>query len=339
MTLYCGIDLHSTNSVLSVLNEHDEVIFERRLPNDLQYIWEALEPYRADLAGCAVESTYNWYWLVDGLQEAGFPMLLAHPGAIRQYDGIKHGNDRTDAQHLARLLRLGILPCGHIMPREERALRDLLRRRLLLVHQRTVLKLSLQGLITRYTARRLSANQVSQLERERIREHLGASDHAAFTGEVTWATMRSVDFAVELLEKEALKHCVQRSGYRILTTLPGVGKVLGMTILLETGGIERFTDAGHYASYARCVKSERISNGKRKGEGNRKNGNRYLAWAFIEAAHFGIIWTPKIKTYYQRKLAKSHLMVARKAVANKLARACYHMLKNQTPFDIERAFG
>jgi len=109
-----------------------------------------------------------------------------------------------------------------------------------------------------------------------------------------------------------------------------------MTILLETGEIERFAGVRQYASYARCVASERISNGKRKG--NRKNANRYLAWAFIEAAHFGIIWSPKIKAYYQRKLAKSHLMVARKVVANKLARACYHMLKNQSPFDIERAF-
>ena len=339
MTLYCGIDLHSTNSVLSVLNDNDEVVFERRLPNDLEGIRTALEPYREELAGCAVESTYNWYWLVDGLQDAGFPMILAHPGAIRQYDGIKHGNDLTDAQHLARLLRLQILPRGHIMAREERTLRDLLRRRMLLVHQRTALKLSLQGLITRHTGQRLSAHQISQLDRARIREQLPASEHAAFAGQVSWATMRALDCAIELVEKEALKHCAGRTGYRILTTLPGVGKVLGMTILLETGEIERFADAGHYASYARCVNSERISNGRRKGEGNRKNGNRYLAWAFIEAAHFGIIWAPPIKAYYQRKLAKRHLMVARKAVANKLARAGYHMLKNQRPFDVERAFG
>jgi len=115
--------------------------------------------------------------------------------------------------------------------------------------------------------------------------------------------------------------------------------VLGLTILLETGTIERFPDAGHYASYARCVKSEKLSNGKYKGQGNRKNGNRYLAWAFMEAAHFATIWEPGIKRFYQRKLAKSHLMVAKKAVANKLARACYHMLKEHTKFDVTRAFG
>jgi len=124
-----------------------------------------------------------------------------------------------------------------------------------------------------------------------------------------------------------------------LITIPGIGDVLGLTILLETGTIERFPDAGHYASYARCVKSEKLSNGKYKGQGNRKNGNRYLAWAFMEAAHFATIWEPGIKRFYQRKLAKSHLMVAKKAVANKLARACYHMLKEHTKFDVTRAFG
>jgi len=164
MTLYCGIDLHSTNSVVTVLNDQEEIVYEKRLPNDLAVICSALGPYREELAGCVVESTYNWYWLVDGLMDSGFTVKLAHPGAIRQYDGLKHGNDQSDARHLAQLLRLGILPSGHIYPREERALRDLLRRRLLLVHQRTMLKLSLQGLFTRHTGKRLSANQLGALE-------------------------------------------------------------------------------------------------------------------------------------------------------------------------------
>jgi transposase len=121
--------------------------------------------------------------------------------------------------------------------------------------------------------------------------------------------------------------------------MPGVGPVLGTTIALETGTIQRFPSSGNYASYARCVKSEKISNGKRKGQGNKKNGNKYLAWAFMEAAHYAAIWSPPIKRYYQRKQAKSHILVAKKAVANKLARACYHMLKRGEVFDVTRAFG
>ena len=186
MTLYCGIDLHSTNSLVSVTDEQDKPVYEKRLPNKLDRIVVALAPYRDELCGVVVESTYNGYWLVDGLMEADFAVHLANTGAIKQYEGLKHGDDITDA---------------------------------------------------------------------------------------------------------------------------------------------------------RCVKSERFSNGKRKGSGNRKNGNKYLGWAFVEAAHFAIRWEPKIRACHQRKLAKAaHPMVALKAVANKLARACYYVLLRQEPFDVNRAF-
>jgi transposase len=135
MTLYCGIDLHANNSVIAVLDETDRVVMERRVANELSQILAVLHPYRADLTGCVVESTYNWYWLVDGLMEAGFVVHLAHTGAVPQYAGIKYTDDESDARHLAHLLRLGILPQGYILPKEQRALRDLLRRRLLLVRQ------------------------------------------------------------------------------------------------------------------------------------------------------------------------------------------------------------
>jgi len=100
----------------------------------------------------------------------------------------------------------------------------------------------------------------------------------------------------------------------------------------------RFTQVGHYASYCRCVGSERISNGKRKGRGNTKNGNRYLAWAFVEAANFAVRYNPKIKRYYQRKCARSNGIVAIKTVAHKLARACYYILRDRVPFDVNKAF-
>lgn len=163
MALYCGIDLHANNSVLAVMDEQDKALFEKRLPNDLPQIIGALQPYQHELTGCVVESTYNWYWLVDGLRDAGFPVHLAHTGAVPQYAGIKYTNDESDARHLAHLLRLGILPEGHIQPKAQRALRDLLRRRLLLVRQKTLHHLSLQSLIARHTGQRLSANEIKQL--------------------------------------------------------------------------------------------------------------------------------------------------------------------------------
>jgi len=118
----------------------------------------------------------------------------------------------------------------------------------------------------------------------------------------------------------------------------GIGEILGLTIMLESGDMSRFPKVGNFSSYCRCVKSERFSNAKKKGEGNRKNGNKYLAWAFIEAANFAVRYNDKIKAFYQKKKAKTNGIIAIKAVANKLARARYHILKDQVAFDVNKAF-
>jgi transposase len=237
---------------------------------------------------------------------------------------------------LAHLLRLGLLPTGYIYPKEERALRDLLRRRLLLVRQRSLHHVSLQSLIARHSGQRLNTLQIKMLTRKQLADYL--QGHALLGGEITRQARCWLETAVKRIDGELQRHIKPREDYQLLQSIPGVGPVLGTTIALETGTIERFASAGNYASYARCVKSEKISNGKYKGQGNKKNGNKYLAWAFMEAGHYGAIWNPRINRYYQRKKAKAHIMVAKKAVANKLARACYHMLKRGEVFDVTRAF-
>jgi transposase len=261
---------------------------------------------------------------------------LAHTSALPEYSGLKYSNDFSDARQLAHLLRLGLLPTGYIYPKEERALRDLLRRRLLLVRQRSLHHVSLQSLIARHSGQRLNTRQIKTLMREQLADYL--EGHALLSGEITHQARCWLDRAVMRIEQELQHQINPREDYQLLQSVPGIGPILGTTIALETGTIERFASAGNYASYARCVKSEKISNGKRKGQGNKKNGNKYLAWAFMEAGHYGAIWNPRIKRYYQRKKAKGHILVAKKAVANKLARACYHMLKRHEVFDVTRAF-
>ena len=151
--------------------------------------------------------------------------------------------------------------------------------------------------------------------------------------------MHWLEDAIAVLEREVAKQLKPCTAYRLLITVPGIGQALGSTIALETGHIKRFPSPGHYASYARCLKTEKLSNGKRKGHGNGKNGNKYLAWAFMEAAHYAAIWSPRIKRYYEKKKSKTHVMVAKKTVAHKLARAVFHMLSKQEAFDERRAFG
>jgi transposase len=150
--------------------------------------------------------------------------------------------------------------------------------------------------------------------------------------------MRSLEGVVARLEKRAMACIKLRLEFKPLLTVSGIGQILGLTIMLETGEIGRFAKVGNYASYCRCVGSERISNGKRKGRGNKKNGNKYLAWAYIEAANFAVRYNPTIKSYYQRKCARTNRIVAIKTVAHKLARACYYILRDQVPFDVNRAF-
>lgn len=337
MPLYCGIDLHSNNSVISLIDEQNHVIKEKRLENDLDLVGHFLSPFQSQIAGVAVESTYNWYWLVDGLVDQGYPVHLANTLAIQQYNGIKHTNDQTDARFLAHLLRLGILPTGFIYPRAMRQVRDVLRRRLLMVKQSTAQLLSLQSLIARHTGKRLSNLKVKQLQLETLKHYLTdtASLFQAQQSLQLWQQLRQ---QISAIEDFVLSRC-DECDYRVLTSTPGIGKILGMTILLETGPLERFAAVGNYSSYARCVPSSKISNGKLKGRGNTRNGNRYLSMAFVEAAHYATIWNPTIKRYYQRKCKKVPVMVAKKAVANKLTRACYHMLKENQPFDIKKAFG
>jgi len=301
-------------------------------------ILKELSVYQSRLEGMVVESTYNWYWLVDGLMEQGYKMHLANTAAIQQYEGLKYTDDHSDARWLAHVLRLGVLPEGYIYPRAERPVRDLLRKRSQLVRQRTTNLLSIQNLMTRNTGSSLSAKRVKALDVQQIDELLPDAD-LALAVKANLSVLSSADDQVQLLEQTVTQRVKLRPQFRFLKTVPGIGEILALTIMLETGEIGRFASVGNYASYCRCVGSQKISNGKKKGQGNTKNGNKYLAWAFVEAAHFAIQFNSKIKSFYQRKKAKTKIAVAIKAVAHKLCRACYYIMRDRVPFNITKAFG
>ena len=337
MKLYGGIDLHSNNSVVALLDEQDKVVYRRRLPNDIELVLVELAPFQDAIDGLVVESTYNWYWLVDGLMAAGYRVHLANTAAIVQYEGLKYADDDADACWLAKLLRLGLLPEGYIYPKEERPIRDLLRKRSQLVHQHTSNLHSVQNLMARNRGRCLSANRIKRLCYEEVDRLLPEGD-LALAVKSNLAVMRTLDGVIDLLEKAVKGRIRLRPEFKPLLTVSGIGEILGLTIMLETGAIGRFAKVGNYASYCRCVGSEHLSNGKRKGRGNTKNGNKYLAWAYVEAANFAVRYNPRIRRYYQRKRARSNGIVAIKTVAHKLARACYYILRDQVAFDVNKAF-
>jgi transposase len=338
MRLYCGIDLHSNNAYLVVIDEHDRVVDQRRLPNDLALILHELSPHREQLAGVAVESTFNWYWLVDGLIEAGYRVHLANPGAMQQYNGLKFVDDCSDARWLAHMLRIGLLPEGYIYPREQRALRDLLRKRGRLVQQRTANLLSLKNLVHRNTGQRLSGRRLMAVDFAEIDQQVQDAN-LSLALESTKRVLECIDGEVIRPEQEVLRQLKPDPLLQLLKTVAGVGDILAPTIRLEAGEIDRFPSAGNYVSYCRSVGSQHLSNGKSKGKGNRKNGNPYLAWAYVEAAHFAIRFHKPVRRFYERKQARTHRVVALKAVAHKLARASYYVMRDRVPFRIDLAFG
>lgn len=160
--LYAGIDLHSNNSYLAILDESDKVIYQKRLANDLATIIEILTPYKDRIEGIVVESTYNWYWLVDGLQKADHQVYLANTTAIQQYSGLKYTDDKKDAIWLAQLLRLRLLATGYIYPKEIRGVRELQRRRMILVRQQTMCLLGIKNMITRYENVKLTGDRIKR---------------------------------------------------------------------------------------------------------------------------------------------------------------------------------
>lgn len=335
--LYGGLDLHGDNVFCSLLDERRSVVFEKRFPNDLSIIQAGLEPFRKRIVQLAVESTYNWYWLVDGLKGLAYDARLANPARMQENIGLKMASDKTDARFIARQLVNGILPEGYIYPVETRGVRDMLRRRLRLVQDRTSEWLGLEALVARHTGRSMSMRELQGCE---IGQVLAGQPHALIMAEANLRHIEFLEKEIKALEKAVMAELPDREDYKRLMTVPGIGCVLARTILMETGPIERFKAAGNYASYCRAVKTEHTSNDKKKGICNGKSGNKYLAWAYVEAANLTIRYSPELRGWFQKKFSRSgKRVIAVKAIANKLAKACYFMLRDGKDFDVKRLTG
>jgi len=307
-------------------------VFKKRVSNDLDQILQTLKPFKKRLKGFVVESTYNWYWLVDGLMDAGYGSAhLANPAAIKQYEGLKYSDDQHDAFFLAKLLILGILPEGYIYPKQHRPVRDLARKRMFLVQHKTAHILSLQSFIQRCCCVKISTGDIRNLTVEALQEWL-KEEYLLLSAQASLDTINFLKQKIKRLEKAIIQRVKLKKEFGQLLTIPGVGNILAMTIMLEVGDIERFPKVGNFTSYCRCVPSKRLSDGKSKGYGNRKNGNRYLSWALTEAAQLGRRYNEQFRRYYNRKVAQANTSLATKALSNKLARICYYIIRDQVPF-------
>jgi transposase len=335
--LIAGIDLHSNNVMIGIINQDGKRVAHRKLDCDLNQVVDFLKPLKPQLQSMAVESTFNWYWLVDGLRAKDYPIDLANPAKIEQYSGMKHVDDEDDAFHLADLQRLDILPKAHVYDPELRPVRDLLRRRTNLVHQRTALLLSFKSLYARTTGQRLDLKDAKKME---PKEAPKLYTHPAnqLIAQVQAEHMQALEKSIGKIEKAVLGCAREIPMYEKLLTLPGIGRILGMTITMEVGDIHRFKSDGDFASYCRLVDAQHLSNGKCKADNNQKCGNKYLAWAFVEAANFARRHDEQCRRWYDRKAARTSNIIATKALACKLAKAAWHVMSRPTEYDAKRMF-
>jgi len=212
MKLYTGIDLHSNNNYLAIIDENDTRIYKRKLPNQPDVILAELEPFKKDIVGIVVESTFNWYWLVDLLMDEGYRLHLANPAAIQKYKGLKYSDDNHDAFWLAHMLRLKILPEGYIYPKSDRPVRDLLRKRGHLVQLRTALINSLQGIISRNCGCSLGANKIKAIKEDHISPLLAGQEDLELSGAVS---KDCIDFLTRKMPE------INQTGRTVINIWPG----------------------------------------------------------------------------------------------------------------------
>jgi len=232
---------------------------------------------------------------------------------------------------------LNILPKAHVYDPQLRPMRDLLRRRTNLVHQRTALLLSFKSLYARTTGQRLELRDAKKME---PKEASKLYEHPAnqLIAQVQTEHIGALEKSIHRIEKAVLGCAREIPIYEKLLTLPGIGRILAMTITMEVGDIKRFQSDGHFASYCRMVDAKRLSNGKCKADNNQKCGNTYLAWAFVEAANFARRYDEPCRRWYDRKAAKTSRIIATKALGCKLAKAAWHLMSQQTDYDEKRMF-
>ena len=333
---YCGIDLHVKTMYVCILDTAGQVLVHRNLPSTPAAFLEVVGPYRTDLA-VAVECMFTWYWLADVCTAEGITFVLGHALAMKAIHGGKAKNDKIDSHKIAVLLRGGMLPQAYAYPAAMRSTRDLLRRRLHLVRKRGELLAHIQNTRAQYNLPAFEKRLAYAANREGVGEHF-SDPSVRKSVEVDLALIAHYDALVNDLELTIVREakCHDGDAFHRLKSVPGIGKVLALTILYEIHDIDRFERVQEFSSYARLVKCRKESAGKKLGTSGAKMGNAQLKWAFSEAAVLFLLHNREGQRLLAR-LQKTH--GKRKALSilvHKIGRAVYYMLSRETVFSMQK---
>jgi transposase len=338
---YCGVDLHARTMCVCILDANGQVLIHEDIAAERNVFLQRIAPYRNGIV-VSVECMYGWYWLADLCHEQQLPFVLGHALYMRAIHGGKAKNDRIDSAKIARLLRGGAFPIAYAYPKGMRETRDLLRRRLYLVRKRAELLTHVQIVNSQYNLPPLGKGLS-------IGAHGGASKIAERFPEPSVRKSVTVDLALAdhldgvIGELEAYLRQTAKvddaETYQRLQTVPGIGKILALVLLYEMHDVGRFQTAGQFLSYARLVRCEHESGGKKLGTGGAKIGNAHLKWAFSEAACLFLRFSARARKWKQKQSAKRGPGKAMAILAARLGRAVYHLLRKKQAFEEDRFWG
>jgi transposase len=338
---YCGIDLSARDSHLCVIDESLSIHLQQKAANELPRIARLLEPFKPDLK-IVIESTFNWYWLVDGLKDLGFDLSLAHTLGLAMITQAKVKTDRRDAFTLAKLLRAGVIPKAYIYPAETRPLRDLLRRRMRVVSLRAQEYGSLRQLLLREGILESSRNEIKLAEDEDLKLWF-SHPLVVMSASHQLERIDLLSRQIQELEQQILDRSRNKADYKRLLEIAGIGKILALTILYEVGEISRFQSVRQFSSYCRVVPGVAQSGAVSRRGRSSKQGNHYLKSALSQAAVVAVRSYPAIRRCYERHLRRhrgsARKLVAYNVVAHKLAQAVYQVLKQGIEYREELIFG
>jgi transposase len=334
----CGVDLHGRTMYLCVLDGAGKIVFHQNLDSRPTDFLKAIAPFRADLVvGC--ECIFTWYWLSDLCADEGIPFALGHALGMRLIHGTKAKNDKVDSEKIARLLRSGHFPLSYVYPRELRATRDLLRRRLFFVRRRSELLVHLQASASQYNLPALKKRLDRPSNRVGFPERFPEGS-CRLSMRADCRTLDHLDELIDDLELELVRIAKvdDMSSYYRLRSIPGIGEILSMTILYEVPYFDRFDTVQEFASYSRLVAPRTESCGKLGGSRGRKQGNVHLKWAFSEAAVLFLRSNERGQKLHHRLVKRYGKAKANSVLAHKLGRAVFYMQKRQVPFDAEKFY-
>jgi transposase len=337
---YCGVDLHARTLAVCVLDADGRACFQGTVAATPSAFLDAVAPFRDGLA-VACECMFVWYWLADLCAAEGIPFVLGHALYMKAIHGGKAKNDKIDAAKIARLLRGGTLPQAYVYPRGMRATRDLLRRRTFLVRRRSELLAHLVNTNSQYNLPPLAQKLCYAANRADLDLPGRFADPSVRKNvQADLALIDALDDQVRDLELYLTRTAKvdDPQAYQRLRSVPGVGKVLALIFLYEIHDVRRFPEVGPFLSYARLVRCAHESAGKKKGSGGQRIGNAHLKWAFGEAACLLLRASAQAKCWLARREKKHGKARALGALAARLGRAVYHLLRKKEAFDAQRFF-